>query len=106
MLLVLAAIAVIFAFNIADIAKKSIETAKNKDIALAKVQELSLKEEKLRADIERLSTPEGQEAAVREKFRVAKDGEGLIVITDPASTVPTEEPEQEGFWSFLKNLFK
>jgi cell division protein FtsB len=106
-LLVLATIAVVFAFNIVGIANKSIETKRNKNSAHIKVQELTRKEERLRADIERLSTPEGQEAAVREKFRVAKEGEGLIVITEPVTTPQQiEVPKQEGFWSFFKNIFE
>ena len=106
-LIAMAAITVLFVINIVGIAKKQAETGKNKDIALAKVAELTENEAKLESDIAKLSTPEGQEDAVRDKFRVTKDGEGLIIITDDANGQAVEpEPAKTGFWAFLKGLFK
>jgi cell division protein FtsB len=106
-LVILAVVAIFFAINIVSIAKKSGETKVNKDLALAKVNELSANQTKLEEDIAKLSTSQGQEDAVRDKFRVTKDGEGLIIITNNKNTIPPPPaPPETGFWAFLKSLFK
>ncbi len=106
-LAVLAIVIVFFAISIFDIAKKSIDTKRNRDIAFARITELQEKERHLQADIAKLETESGREDIIREKFRAVKEGEGLIVITDDLSAQPVPAPaEEKGFWNFLKNLFK
>lgn len=104
-IIVLFGIAILFAINIVDIAKKGIETERNKDIAYAKVEDLKEKQLRLEADIARLDTPEGAEDAVRDKFRVVKEGEGLIVILDDKNAAQSVPEERQGIWAFLRNLF-
>ncbi|HVY36249.1 MAG TPA: hypothetical protein VG982_03200, partial [Candidatus Paceibacterota bacterium] len=41
------------------------------------------KQETLQKTNDYLSTPEGQEEALREKYNVVKPGEGVVVITTP-----------------------
>lgn len=50
------------------------------------LSELSAREAELSADIAKLSTDRGKEEALREQYPLAKDGEGLIIIVDQAST--------------------
>ncbi len=105
-LAVLTIVIVFFAISIFDIAKKSIDTKRNRDIAFARITELREKEMNLKADIAKLETESGREDIIRDKFRAVKEGEGLIVITDDpsAEAAPTPE-EKKGIWNFLKNLF-
>lgn len=98
---------VVFAINIFGIAKKSVEAKRNRDNARMRVSELAEKEVKLEADIASLQTDTGAEDAIRDKFRAIKEGEGLIVITDPvvqAQVVSVKE--SHGIWAFFRNLFR
>jgi len=46
-----------------------------------------------------ISTPEGQEKELRERFGVVKPGEGEIqIVQAPATTTNAPEP-QEGWWA-------
>lgn len=57
-------------------------------------------EAELAHDIAALSSFRGQEEEIRERFMVAREGEKVIVITDPGKdkvhtvTVPTEEGDE------------
>lgn len=106
-LILLFIIIVVFAINIAGIAKKSAEVKRNRDNARAKVAELAEKETKLQTDIASLETKAGTEDAIRDKFRAVKEGEGLIVITDPVLPVDTVTTEKShGIWAFFRNIFR
>ena len=60
----------------------------------------------LEGDINNLSTARGIDEEIRNKFRVTKDGEGMIVLIDsPEISTTTEEENQKSFWSRLLNLF-
>lgn len=54
-----------------------------------------------------LKTEEGMESAIRQKFDVAKRGEGVIVIVDKTVEQPVEE---KGFvqkvWDSVRNVFQ
>lgn len=70
---------------------------------------LVAKKAMLQEKIDSLETPEGVEAAIREKYHLAKEGESLIVITD-SSIKPFQEPENASPWyrfkHVIKNIFK
>ena len=57
---------------------------------------------KLRSDLDALSTARGQDAAVREAFGVAKDGEEVIVVVPPPSTSTTTS---KSWWQKLFGWF-
>ena len=61
--------------------QKSKEATQNRDKALAETAALSAHEAALHADITRLSSPRGQEEAIRNRFMVAKEGEKVIIIS-------------------------
>ena len=77
----------------------------------AKAEEATLvaKQDMLQEKIDSLDTEGGVDAAIREKYHLAKPGENLIVITD--STVkPFKNPENPSPWHRFKlkigNIFK
>ena len=70
-----------------------------------KQEELILKEkkEKLIDSNNYIETPEGQEQIFREKYRVVKPGEGLIIITkDEKPIIDTKKPILKRFWDSIK----
>jgi cell division protein FtsB len=94
-----------FAWGVVGFMQKMEETRKNKNIAIDKVEELSKTKMKLSADIEALGTDKGKEASIRDKFGLAKEGEGLIVVVDQkVQAMP--QPAPSGFFSFFTRWFK
>lgn len=105
-LIFLAVIMLIFAWNVFGFLGKLNDTAKNKKAAEEKIAELEKVKGQLSADIANLKTEKGVEASIREKFGLAKEGEGMIVVVDENNTKEAKEKEKGGFFSFWKNLFK
>lgn len=74
----------------------------------AYVNELSTldqKEQNLKSELDELATDGGVEQEIREKFRVTKEGEQIVVIV-PEKTKSEDQDESKGLFSFLRNLFK
>jgi cell division protein FtsB len=73
------------------VAKEHLERSK------ATLGDLQLREAELERDTQLLASPSGIEAEIRERFMVAKEGEGVIIISDPKEvevhTVTISEPE-------------
>ena len=76
--------------------QKSAVANANKMKAEELVSELQVREKQLSEDIVGLSTERGIEEEIRERFMVAKEGEGVIIIADPevdeVHTVTVSEP--------------
>lgn len=68
--------------------------------AEAQLGDLEARQAKIQADVEDLSSERGMEAAVRERYGVARPGEGEIAIV---RTATTSEPilEEQGFGAKL-----
>jgi len=105
-LALLCILVLVFAYGVIGFMGKMEMTIENRKIAENKVAELEKQKEKFSSEITKLNTEEGKEASIREKFPVAKDGEGEIVIVDDQNPPATPQPASSGFFSFLKNLFK
>ena len=107
MLVVLAIVLVFFAWGVVRFLIKMRETGRNREIAELKIAELEKTRQKLSVDIENLKTEKGMEESIREKFGLAKEGEGLIVVVDDKND-PNAQAKEEGSWFtlFLKNWFK
>ena len=105
-LAVLGILLLVFAWGVISFMSKAAETSKNKKMAESKVAELETEKEKLSSDIARLKTEAGVEENIREKFGLAKEGEGLIVVVDDKNKAVDAEEDSGGFWVFLKNLFR
>lgn len=98
----------IFAYKIVDIYKKDVETTRNKELVLNRINSLKEREDTLNKDIAKLNTDEGKEEIIREKLQFAKEGEKMITIVDSDNTdnqQPETKIENTGFWSFIKKIF-
>jgi cell division protein FtsB len=72
--------------------------------ASSDVQELRDRKEDLEGRIARLSTDRGMEEALRHRYGVAREGEGVIEIVEVAP--PPDEPlEEGGIVGWFKRLF-
>ena len=105
-LAVLGLVALFFAWGVIGFMSKAQITRENRQIAENKIAELEEKRERLSLEIAKLKTESGIEENIREKFGLAKEGEGLIVVVENQSEKEAEESQSGGFLSFLKNLFK
>jgi len=97
---------VFFLYSVIKFSVKALDTAKNKNNAESKIEELQNQKDRLTTDINTLNTQSGVEATIREKYGLAKDGEGLIVITDPEDPNAQNDNTNTSFWSKVKGLFK
>jgi len=60
--------------------------------ALAKLDDLKKREYELRAEIASLKSNRGIEAELRERYDLAAEGEGVVVIVDPPEPPPEPRP--------------
>jgi cell division protein FtsB len=106
-LLVIAFFLVKGAFGIIQIERKSAERVRELEKEAA---ELSLREDKLRTEIEHLKTPEGVVDAIKDKFSVTREGEYVAIIVDERSQATSSEKETGGWlaglWQGVKNLWE
>ena len=104
---VLLAFSIVLMIGLFNIIPKEISTSRTKELVQDQLNSLKIQSDALAADIEKLKTADGVEEKIREKFRVVREGEGLVVIVDDQSGKTTEPPEKSNtFWGFWKNLFK
>ncbi|OGG71202.1 hypothetical protein A3F27_02855 [Candidatus Kaiserbacteria bacterium RIFCSPHIGHO2_12_FULL_53_13] len=66
--------------------------------AEAQLADLSQRRIQLEADILKLKTSRGMEEILREQYRLAKSGEGLVIIVDPPTSAPTEDTSPVMEW--------
>ncbi len=106
-LVVLFCIVVLFAYNVIGLIEKEHETAKNKESELAKIDDLRNRQTELTSDIAKLSTDEGKEESIRDKFQVVKPGEKMVVIVDsnPQTQASADQSVDHSFWGFIKRMF-
>ena len=105
-LLFLGILVLIFAWGVIDLTVKMRTTRENRKIIGNKVAELEGEKAKLSSDIARLETESGIEENIRDKFGLAKEGEGLIVVVEDKEKVEVEDESSGGFFNFFRNLFK
>jgi cell division protein FtsB len=63
--------------------EKYVIAGEKRDAALSELRGLELREQDLQAAIRRLSDERGVEEELRTRFMVAKEGETVLVVTDP-----------------------
>jgi len=108
-LAVLLLLVVIFAWSVVGFMGKMQATIENRKIAENKIVELEKQKEQLSSDIAKLKTEGGVEESIRDKFGLAKEGEGEIVIVEDKNLLSAPVPASSGFFPFLffwKNWFK
>ena len=105
-LTVLALLLCFFVWVIFGVFSRMEETVKNRQISENKVNELQKQKAELSEDITKLESENGQEEIIREKYGLAKNGEGLIVVVDDKPTTAEASTTSGGFWGFLKKWFR
>lgn len=70
------------------------------------LDELKDREASIQTEIDRLNTSRGVEEEIRQKFEVAKEGEGVIVIVDaPEDLGSSAEKPPRGFFQVIADFF-
>jgi cell division protein FtsB len=107
---ILALLVVFLALSVFSVFQKRQEAYRNAMIAQNEVTKLRESELKTQESIDKLDTQAGVEEAIRNKYRAAKEGEGLIVIADPNKQTLSIEaqlaPPQKSFWQRIIGFFK
>ncbi|MBU1558134.1 septum formation initiator family protein [Patescibacteria group bacterium] len=80
-------------------------TKENKEIAEQQLRELEEREAKILDEILDLKTEEGQEREIRNKYRVVKEGEHMIMIVDEKNSNYLNTEEDKNFWKKTKEFF-
>ncbi len=96
----------LFAWNVFGLIGKLEDTYKNRKSEEAKITDLEKRKAQLSSDIEKLNTDKGKEEVIRQNFGLAKEGEQLIVIVDDKNKTASVPQPENGFLSWLKNIFK
>lgn len=106
-LIIFFGILVLFGYKIIDLIEKNLETSNKKELILEKIDSLEQREKSLLSDISRLDTYAGKEEIIREKYKVAKEGEKMVTIVDEdENTVEENTKVNHGFWNWIKGLFR
>lgn len=108
MLLALSVISVIFAQSTWKLWQRERETARETEALGNELAALVAKESTLSTRVAALKTERGVEEAIREKFKVAKQGEGVVVVVDPREKDDTmgETNPFLAWWKGIKKFFK
>ena len=90
---------IILAVAVWDVYKKKRESGSLRSQAESELADLQLRQAQLQKYIAELKTDRGMESALREQYKLAKNGEGLVIIIDPPSTAgnATTSPVVEWF---------
>ena len=85
--------------------EKNQEAEINSGKAVADLKRLETRQTELKNDIDRLSSTRGQEEEIRNRFMVAKDGEKVIIVTQPeGQTLHTVTVSGEATQTFFEKL--
>lgn len=76
-------------YRIWGIGSRSRAVNAEKESMLSQVAELTARKQSLESDLAALKTDRGLEELIREKFSVAKEGEGVITVVAPTTTLAT-----------------
>lgn len=102
-------ILVLFARSTYGLWQKERDTKKTVNDAKVELSSLIEKEASLSSRVASLKTERGVEEAIRGKFKVAKPGEGVVVVVNQKEDTNSTISDPGGFRGFLNqflNLFK
>lgn len=106
-LLGLLIVMILFSKGLVNAYEKEKNTKEELNRLAAQKLEIESRYNNISKENETLKTDEGMESAIRQKFDVAKKGEGVIVIVDKTVEVPVQE---KGFirkvWDSVKGVFQ
>jgi cell division protein FtsB len=99
---VLLLVVVFLSYRIWGIGTRSRAINTEKESMFAQVAELAARKQTLERDLTSLKTDRGVEEAIREKFSVVKEGEGVVTVVAPTTTVPTTTAKSwwQAIWPF------
>jgi cell division protein FtsB len=106
-IVVLLIICTILIISVVKISKKYIHAKSVRNDYQTELNQVRAHEVELKKNIDALSTDRGKEAEIRDRYRVVKHGEQMILIVDndkKESNDPIPVNETKGFWEKLKNL--
>ena len=96
-----------FAWGVVGFMGKMEVTRENRKISENKVAELESEKVRLSSEIAKLKTDNGVEESVREKFGLAKEGEGLIIVVEDKNPPETANARKSNwFISLFTKWFK
>lgn len=105
-LAVLFIIVLFLASTVLSVYQKEKSTRVAKELQEMEFDELSGREAVLRAEIDRLNSNRGIEEEIRSKFEVGREGERIIIITNPVDTTETENRNKtRGFLGKVLDIF-
>ena len=84
----LALLVVFLAFGVWDVYRKSRESDALRTAAQIHLDDLTKRQVQLTSDIGTLKTDRGKEEILRQQYDLARSGEKLVVIVDPATSEP------------------
>ena len=90
-----------------NVYQKYSSSMEKKDRTAAEYQAMQDRHNALVASVARLKTDEGVEQEIREKYRMAKDGEQLLIIVDQEKPTPPlpEKTFFQSMWQKVKGIF-
>jgi cell division protein FtsB len=98
------------AFVVKNIFEKYLEVRRLEQQSDQELQQMQHKEADLQEKIGELSTDRGKEAEVRNRYRVARPGESLVIVVDDQQEHPPQEPSSgvtsslTTFWLRLRSF--
>ena len=104
-ILVLLAAAVLLVPAVWSAWDKERETQKNRDIAEEQLSQQQGRLEALQAEVESLKTDRGAEEALRHRFTVGAEGEGVVYVVDHAVEPVEEDDSQGGIFGWFQSIW-
>ncbi len=92
-------------FGVWGVYQKDRESMVLRAQAQAQLSDLSERQSQLNADISTLQTERGMEAALRQQYALAAQGEDMIIIVDATSATPVEEATSSAFVQWMRKTF-
>lgn len=89
-----------------NVLAKEHQSAANALQAQSELNRLTDRQELLGTEINKLSTDDGIDEAIRQKFGVSKPGEEMIVIVEKDQTPTTTEATTTSWWGKVRGWFK
>ncbi|MDD2658010.1 MAG: hypothetical protein PHD04_05200 [Candidatus Pacebacteria bacterium] len=103
LILMLFVLVVLAASGVWGVYRKESESRALRTQAEAQLADLKERQGQVEADIAKLKTARGMEETLREQYRLAKGGEGLIIIVDAPTSAPAEATSS--VWGWLNRAF-
>lgn len=108
-IIILFVLIILFAKGTWSIYQKESESRKNANLVKAELSELIQRKEALERQSAKLSTLEGREEVIREKYQVSKEGEKVLVIVEKPLPINAEAEDRSFFfkmWDSVSGIWK